>query len=110
MVDTFAGGFLMPHPPVIVPAVGRGREKEALSTLTAMKSLSEIVNDLKPETIVIISPHAPVVDNKVTFCEPGDSNLQLSGSLAQFGYSKAHFWQWDSSLQKIGRASCRERV
>ncbi len=52
-------GLPCPAPPVIVPEVGRGRESEAKSTITSMKTLAADVAALKPDTVVLISPHAP---------------------------------------------------
>ena len=38
----FLGGFLMPHPPIIVPDVGNGRENDAQATLHGMNTLAEL--------------------------------------------------------------------
>jgi AmmeMemoRadiSam system protein A len=54
------GSVVMPHPPLIVPAVGRGQEKEISATTTAMEKAADFVMELGPETLVVISPHATV--------------------------------------------------
>ncbi len=48
-----------PHPPIIVPAVGRGRENEARATVDGMKSLHSLVQPNPPEILFLLSPHAP---------------------------------------------------
>ena len=50
-------GCIVPHPPIIVPEVGEGREVEVGATIKAMGELADHLADYKPETIFIISPH-----------------------------------------------------
>ncbi len=50
--------FMVPHPPLIVPAVGRGGEKEVLKTIRSYEKVADEIAALKPETILITSPHA----------------------------------------------------
>ena len=72
---------LMPHPPIIVPEVGRGREKEAAATLAGIESLMERLADRRPDTLLLLSPHQP--------CARGaffvNAAPRLRGSLAPFG-------------------------
>lgn len=49
--------FAVPHPPVIVPGVGRGREKDIAATTAAYEEVARRVADLAPDTLVISSPH-----------------------------------------------------
>lgn len=51
---------IAPHPPVIVPEVGRGREAETARTIAALDQVAGEMASLRPETVVIISPHGPV--------------------------------------------------
>lgn len=48
-----------PHPPVLVPQVGRGREEEARQSVGAMKKLGRILGEEMPSLLLILSPHAP---------------------------------------------------
>lgn len=48
-----------PHPPVLVPQVGRGREEEARQSAGAMKKLGRILGGEMPSLLLILSPHAP---------------------------------------------------
>lgn len=50
--------FMVPHPPLIVPAVGRGGEKEVSETIEAYEKVADEIAALKPDTIIITSPHA----------------------------------------------------
>ena len=51
-------GFMVPHPPIILPEVGRGEEEKIKSTTDAYMQVAVEVAALKPETIVISSPHS----------------------------------------------------
>ena len=50
--------FMVPHPPMIVPAIGRGSEKQVETTIQAYEQVAREIAALKPDTIVITSPHA----------------------------------------------------
>lgn len=48
---------MVPHPPLIIPQVGRGEEKAIRSTIDAYEQAARFVADAKPDTIVVLSPH-----------------------------------------------------
>ncbi|MBQ1367939.1 MAG: AmmeMemoRadiSam system protein A [Firmicutes bacterium] len=52
------GAFVVPHPPLIIPDVGRGGEKQIEKTIRAYEKVADEIARLKPETIIISSPHA----------------------------------------------------
>ncbi|MHB0980943.1 MAG: AmmeMemoRadiSam system protein A [Thermoleophilia bacterium] len=52
--------FVTPHPPVIVPEVGRDRLEDVRDTVDAMERLTAEAAALDPEVIVVVSPHAPL--------------------------------------------------
>ncbi len=98
--DTLLGGFLMPHPPIIISGVGHGQEKGATATIDALEKLTLQMKELQPETIVLISPHAPVFSDFVFFYEPISPSNKLYGDLSQFGDSQKVEFLFDSELQK----------
>ena len=51
------GAFMVPHPPLIVPEIGRGEERKIKNTVCAYHEIGRRIAGLKPETIVLISPH-----------------------------------------------------
>lgn len=51
--------YIMPHPPVIVPEVGKGAESDAQATIAAMKRAAQEIAGEMPGTIILSSPHAP---------------------------------------------------
>lgn len=52
-----SAGFMVPHPPLIIPDVGRGEEKKIQKTIDAYQKAAEMAGRLQPETIVLLSPH-----------------------------------------------------
>ena len=70
---------LMPHPPVLIPEVGRGRENEAIKTLNGIKELTGCLK--KPDLLLILSPHQPYAPGAL-FVNTASS---YRGSFAMFG-------------------------
>jgi MEMO1 family protein len=77
------GGFLMPHPPVLIPEVGKGREKQASRTIASCERVARRVAELEPDTIVVISPHAPLFSDWLFVYD----RPVLEGSFSGFGAS-----------------------
>ncbi len=50
--------YMVPHPPMIVPEVGRGSERQVELTRASYVRVAEDISRLQPETIIISSPHA----------------------------------------------------
>jgi len=49
--------FMVPHPPMIVPDVGRGSEKQIIKTTESYERVAREIKKLNPDTIIISSPH-----------------------------------------------------
>lgn len=75
------GAVMMPHPPLIIPQVGRGQEKGISHTVAAMEKAAGVLAKLTPETVVVISPHAPAYADYIHI-SPGTG---AAGSFARFG-------------------------
>ena len=71
----------MPHPPVLVPEIGRGREKEAAATLRGCEGLLSAVAGQKPDVLLILSPHQPYAPGALFL----NAAPQYRGSFALFG-------------------------
>ena len=70
---------LMPHPPVLIPEIGRGREFEAIKTLEGIKQLTSGLK--KPDLLLILSPHQPYASGALFV---NTANF-YNGSFALFG-------------------------
>ncbi len=51
---------IAPHPPIMVPEVGRDAIGEVRQSISAMQELTKRVLRNKAQTIILISPHAPL--------------------------------------------------
>ena len=52
------GAVMVPHPPIILPEIGRGEEKKIRATTDAYQKAMAFAASLKPETVIITSPHS----------------------------------------------------
>lgn len=50
--------YAVPHPPLIIPGVGRGREAGIQDTVDAYEEVGRRVAALAPQTIVVSTPHS----------------------------------------------------
>lgn len=75
------GVYMMPHPPIIIPEVGRGEENKIKNTSDACYKISEEIRNLEPDTIIIVTPHGPVFSDAIALsCEES-----IYGDLDKFG-------------------------
>ncbi|MBR6137085.1 MAG: AmmeMemoRadiSam system protein A [Bacilli bacterium] len=81
------GAFTVPHPPLIIPEVGRGRENIVSKTIDSYNKVGEEIANLKPDTIIISSPHAPYYRNGF-YISGGD---YLDGDMHEFGARDVSF-------------------
>lgn len=72
--------FMLPHPPIIVPEIGKGEEKKVQKTVAAYHAVARQIADLKPDTIILTSPHQ-ILYSDYFHISPGQS---ASGDFAQF--------------------------
>ena len=82
---TWLWAALIPHPPVLVPEVGHGREKEAALTLQGLEHLQIALKALHehnlPDWLLLFSPHSPHTPGALFV----NTAPRLHGSLARFG-------------------------
>ncbi len=71
---------IAPHPPIMVPEVGGEHVAEVRASLGAMRDLTERIKACGAETVVLVSPHAPLA--RSTFV--AYSGPRLRGDFANF--------------------------
>lgn len=74
------GYYLMPHPPIIIPDIGCGEEKKIEKTAVACEKIGREIADIKPDTIVIVTPHGPMFSDAVAM----SAGKHIYGDLSQF--------------------------
>ena len=89
------GAYMVPHPPLIVPEVGRGGERQIEATNAAYLRVAKEIAELKPETIIVSSPHATMYADYFHI-SPGAG---AEGSFAQFRAPQVRFHEkYDAEL------------
>jgi MEMO1 family protein len=78
---------MVPHPPLIIHEVGCGEENKISATVAAYKKVAQEIAELKPETIIITSPHATLYSDYFHI-SPG---VSAEGDFSQFGAPQLRF-------------------
>ena len=86
-----------PHPPIIVPEVGRGRERETQATLDAFAALRADLAAARPDVLLFICPHGPLRQEEFVVLRG-----PLEGSLKRFGAGGVRF-QGEADVDLVDR-------
>lgn len=79
--------FIVPHPPLIVPKIGRGQEIKIEKTIKAYDKIAKMIGELKPDTIVVTTPHSIMYSDYIHI-SPGKG---AKGDFGEFGASDVKF-------------------
>ena len=91
---------ICPHPPVIVPEVGRGREAEMHRTIKALRRIADEFALYRPETALLISSHGPPPSAGQAMGLL--TAAQVSGDLGQWGAPEVRFaFETDQELAEL---------
>lgn len=87
--------YMAPHPPIIVPEVGKGQETPAAATINAYKTIAGQIKEISPDVIIITSPHGTVYGDYIHI----SSSPVLDGDFRSFGAPRPTFsYQNDMEL------------
>jgi len=89
-----SSAFIMPHPPLIIPEVGRGEEAKVQKTIDSFHMAAKQIAQMRPETIILISPHSVLYADYIHI-SPGK---KASGSLKRFGAPAVFTAKYDEEL------------
>lgn len=81
------GAFMVPHPPIMLPEVGRGEEKKIAEVTAAYEKVADRIAELEPETVIISSPHS-IMYADYFHISPGNS---ASGDMGKFQAEEVSF-------------------
>ena len=100
------GTYMVPHPPLIVPNVGKGEEEKIIETTLAYEKVADEIANIKPDTIIISSPHAPLFSDGFYISK----EEVLKGNFGSFGASEVSFTEInDLDLAKKIEKKAKER-
>lgn len=71
----------VPHPPILVSEIGRGEERKCQASLDAYHEIANRLVQAKVETVILVSPHAPLSKEGITLL----TEEVVQGNFAQFG-------------------------
>ena len=98
--------YMVPHPPMIVPQVGRGSEKQITKTIRAYEAVAAGIAGIRPETIIVTSPHA-VLYADYFHISPGED---ATGDFGSFRAPEVRFAEkYDTELVKAICALAKEK-
>ena len=98
--------YMVPHPPMIVPQVGRGSEKQITKTIRAYETVAAGIAGIRPETIIVTSPHA-VLYADYFHISPGED---ATGDFGSFRAPEVRFAEkYDTELVKAICALAKEK-
>ena len=90
--------FMVPHPPMIIPEIGKGAEQQIAETIAAYEQVADEIAALQPETIIISSPHS-ILYSDYFHISPGAG---AKGSFAEFGAPEVNFEEtYDKALRDL---------
>jgi AmmeMemoRadiSam system protein A/AmmeMemoRadiSam system protein B len=96
-------GYLLPHPPLAIPAIGGGEEKKIKKTLDSLEVVAREVAVIAPETIIFITPHSTCYGDYFHI-SPGDRARGAIGEVEfQLEYDKELVYQ-------IARCANEDRI
>ena len=78
------GRFLLPHPPAALPEIGKEQKEKISKTTEGFRRATQRIADLRPETIIVITPHGPCFDDHFYMPSP----QRISGDFSAFGVKK----------------------
>jgi len=81
---SIVSAYLLPHPPIAIPQIGKGRERGISKTLASFRQVSAEIAKQCPETIIYITPHGTGYADYFHI-SPGED---ATGDLARFGAPK----------------------
>lgn len=81
------GAFLLPHPPILIEEIGGGEEKKARNTVEGYKEVSKEISRLKPDIIIVITPHGPLFTDANSIYIEED----LKGDFSKFGFPQLKY-------------------
>lgn len=79
--------FMVPHPPLIVSEIGKGREEDIIKTKESYEKVAEEIENINPDTIIISSPHTKIYSDGF-YISKGNP---LTGTFENFGAKQVSF-------------------
>lgn len=78
---SIVASYLLPHAPVFIDLVGGDQTERVTRTIKAYEEVAKRISKLKPDIIVIVSPHGPIFTDAISIYdfEPYVGNMSAFG-------------------------------
>jgi len=75
---------IVPHPPILVPEIGKENLTKIEKTKTAMEQLEKDLYAAKPDVLIVISPHGEIDPGAFTIniCDNYEINFEAFGNFS----------------------------
>ncbi len=99
---------ITPHPPVLIPNIGKEKLSDLAHTQKAMKELEESLYLCKPDLIIVISPHSALFADSFSI----NSNTHFVSQFQKFGDLTTNpTWQGDTNFAtKINHCAKKKHI
>ena len=100
---SIVNSYIVPHPPVSIPEIAHGREKEVQATVNAYNQIGESIANDNPDTIIIVTSHS-VMYADYFHISPG---IKAHGDMSKFDTPELQFdVKYDKELAQQISAVC----
>lgn len=75
------GFYLLPHPPIVLPEIGKGEDEKISDTRNSFIAIGKEIGGKSPDTIIIITPHGVMFQDAISISYEDE----IHGDLKSFG-------------------------
>ena len=95
---------LLPHPPIVIPEIGKDEVLKVKNTFDSLEKLSKDVVEANPDTIIIVTPHS--ILNPYYFSVYYD--IELNAGFSNFGAPNTQF-SFNNDIEFVDKLECNIR-
>lgn len=105
-MNEITGAIMVPHPPLILPRIGQGEERKIADVVKAYEEAAREIIDSRPDTVVIVSPHAPCYYDYIQL----SAGKGAAGDMGQFRdpYDRFDILYDEELVDEIEKIAARE--
>lgn len=96
---------IVPHPPILIPQIGKNNLKKLKKTIAAFDILEEDLNAARPETLIVITPHGDLSYETFTI----NTNQKYRANFQAFGDFSTEL-EFKADLQLINELRAKNEV
>lgn len=90
--------YIVPHPPLIIPEIGRGQERGIADTIESFNKIAKEIGEIKPDTIVVVTSHSIMYEDYIHI----SPSKKASGDFRDFGHKNISIeTEYDQELVSI---------